>query len=79
MPTGAALAVYWIQRLPRAERNILEVLTRHPRRYMSKEEIALETGYKVTGGGFQNALSRLRTLLLIEGRVEIAASERLFD
>jgi hypothetical protein len=79
MPTGAALAVYWIQRLPRAERNILEVLTRHPRRYMSKEEIALETGYKVTGGGFQNAISRLRTLLLIEGRVEIAASERLFD
>jgi hypothetical protein len=79
MPTGAALAVYWMERSAKAERAILEVLTRPPRRYFTKEAIAIETGYEVTGGGFQNAISRLRTLLLIEGRAEIAASDRLFD
>ena len=79
MPIGAALADYWMRQLPKAERAILEVLTRPPRRSMSKEAIALETAYEVTGGGFQNALSRLRSLLLIEGKTEIAASDRLFD
>lgn len=79
LPTGAALAVYWMERLPKAERTILEVLTRPPRRYLTKEAIAIDADYRVTGGGFLNALSRLRTLLLVEGRAEIAASERLFD
>jgi len=79
MPTGAALADYWMRQLPKAERAILEVLTRPPRRYLSKEAVAIEAGYEVTGGGFHNALSRLRTLLLVEGKAEIAASERLFD
>jgi hypothetical protein len=31
------------------------------------------------GGGFNNALSRLRTLLLIDGKTELVASEQLFD
>lgn len=33
---------------------------------MSREDIAAETGYQPTGGGFNNALGRLRTLGLID-------------
>jgi hypothetical protein len=32
-----------------------------------------------SGGGFNNALSRLRTLLLIDGKTDLVASERLID
>ena len=41
---------------------------------LSKEQIAAEAGYEAKGGGFLNALGRLRTLGLIEGRSEIVAS-----
>ncbi len=36
------------------------------------------TGYEPNGGGFNNALSKLRTLELISGRGELRASEDLF-
>jgi hypothetical protein len=45
---------------------------------MSKEAVALEAGYEPTGGGLNNALSRLRTLELISGRGELRASPELF-
>ena len=79
LPTGTALAEYWYSQLPRAERVILEVLVEygcgHP---MSKEQVAQAVGYEASGGGFNNALSKLRTLELIEGRSEVRASENLF-
>jgi hypothetical protein len=34
-------------------------------------------GYEANGGGFNNALSRLRTLELIGGRGELRASDDL--
>ena len=43
---------------------------------MSKDELATRTGYEVTGGGFNNALGKLRTLELIE-RGEPRMSEHL--
>jgi hypothetical protein len=79
LPTGSALAQYWMRQLPRAERAILTVLTEPPRRTRSEAELGIQTGYEPSGGGFNNALSRLRTLLLIEGKTDLVASDRLFD
>jgi len=59
---------------------ILTVLQEH-HGPMSKQEIAESTvpPYAPTSGGFNNALSKLRTLELIEGRGEITLSSELFD
>jgi uncharacterized protein len=44
---------------------------------LTKAEVAERTGYAADGGGFNNALSRLRTLQLIDGREELRADETL--
>ena len=44
---------------------------------LTKEQVGTATGYASTGGGFNNALSRLRTLELIEGRAELHAAALL--
>jgi hypothetical protein len=36
-----------------------------------------QSGYAADGGGFNNALSRLRTFELIEGKSELRASDAL--
>jgi hypothetical protein len=46
---------------------------------LTKEELAVQAGYEANGGGFNNALGRLRTLELVQGRREIKASDNLFD
>jgi uncharacterized protein len=79
LPIGSALSKYWQSQLPKAERSILSVLTTAPRRVWTKAQLAVQTGYEPSGGGFNNALSRLRTLLLIDGKTDLIASERLFD
>lgn len=76
LPTGAELARYWMGKVGKAERSVLEAL-QHGRCAMSKEEIANAAGYAADGGGFNNALSRLRTLGLITGRGEIELHEDL--
>lgn len=76
LPTGAELARYWMGKVGKAERSILESLV-HGGCVMSKEEIAAAAGYAPDGGGFNNALSRLRTLGLIVGRGEIGLHEDL--
>ncbi len=76
---GAALIEYWRSRLGKAERLILETLTRAYPNALTKEEVAAGAGYEASGGGFNNALGRLRTLELVEGRGEIKASYNLFD
>jgi hypothetical protein len=45
---------------------------------LTKEEIAAKSGYEPKGGGFNNALGRLRTLKLLGGRGELTASDDLF-
>lgn len=78
MPTGRALVDWWRRNpvLGKAERLILDAVTTN-KRPISKIALAEQTGYAVGGGGFSNALSRLRTLGLISGSMEIAASEHL--
>jgi uncharacterized protein len=79
LPTGSALIDYWRGRLGKAERLILETLTHAYPAALNKEEIAARAGYEANGGGFNNALGRLRTLELVEGRGELRASSNLFD
>ena len=74
---GAALQQHWARQLGKAERAILEALVQTYPRPLSKEHLGEATCYASSGGGFNNALSRLRTLGLIEGRTELRASDTL--
>jgi hypothetical protein len=65
--------------LGKAERLILETLTQVYPDALTKDEVAVKAGYEANGGGFNNALGRLRTLELVTGRGEIKASGNLFD
>jgi hypothetical protein len=79
LPVGSDLVDYWRNRLGKAERLILETLTQVYPAGLNKEEIAARAGYEANGGGFNNALGRLRTLELVQGRGELKASDNLFD
>jgi hypothetical protein len=79
LPTGLALIDYWRGRLGKAEGLILETLTQVFPDALTKEEVAAKAGYEANGGGFNNALGRLRTLELVQGRGEIKASDNLFE
>jgi hypothetical protein len=79
LPTGHALAEHWIAQLGRAEGLVLRALLDAWPSSLTKEEIAEQTGYAASGGGFNNALSRLRTLELIEGRGDMRADETLAE
>ncbi len=74
LPTGAALLTHWMNRVGKAERAILEAASRG---LTSKDAIASAAGYAPDGGGFNNALGRLRTLGLIVGRGTIELHEDL--
>lgn len=62
-----------------AEREVLRVLVAAYPRALIAEDIASRTHppYEPSGGGFLGAVSKLRTLGLIEGRGELRASEEL--
>jgi hypothetical protein len=79
LPHGDELLQYWYRNLGKAERTILEVVAAAWPKAMTKEDVAEDAGYEPSGGGFNNALGRLRTLELIGGRGEIKASDDLFD
>ena len=79
LPVGSELIDYWRLRLGKAERSIMETLTQVYPDALSKEEVAAKAGYEASGGGFNNALGRLRTLELVQGRGELRASDNLFD
>jgi len=79
LPTGLALIDYWRGRLGKAERLILEALTQEYPNALTKEEVAAKAGYEAPGGGFNNALGRLRTLEMVQGRGELTASSNLFE
>jgi hypothetical protein len=79
LPRGRALLEYWLGQLGKAERLVLEQLAVHWPGGMEKAALGQATGYEPNGGGFNNALSRLRTLELIEGRGELRASAIFFE
>jgi hypothetical protein len=67
----------WWSKVAKAERLILEALRASYPQSVSKVDLAEKTGYVASGGGFGNALSKLRTLELIEGFDPIRLSEHL--
>lgn len=78
LPTGVDLHNYWLNKLPKCERTILQVLLNVYPRSMDKISLGENSEYSPNSGGFNNALGKLRTLELIEGKGEIKASENLF-
>jgi hypothetical protein len=68
LPTGRKLLLMWDAKLGKAEREILGVLASRLGSEMDKQKLADLTGYAANGGGFNNAISRLRTLELVEGK-----------
>jgi hypothetical protein len=79
LPTGEALQAHWLNQLGRAERLILEALIAAWPGSLTKEDVAERADYAPNGGGFNNALSRLRTLELITGRGELRAIDDLME
>jgi uncharacterized protein len=77
LPEGAALVEYWLGQLSRAEGLALRALLDAYPQPLTKAEVAERAGYAADGGGFNNALSRLRTLQLIDGRAELRPDETL--
>lgn len=83
IPTGEALYEKWMNHpeLGRAEREILRVLWGSASMCFTKEQIAelttSERGepYDPSGGGFANAIGRLRSLELITGKGSIQLSD----
>ena len=74
---GPALLEHWAGHLGKAERAVLGALAQAHPGALTKEQLGAATGYEASGGGFNNALSRLRTLALIEGRGALRASDTL--
>ena len=77
LPHGNALREHWRKQLSKAENAVLDSLVAVYPDALTKELLAADAGYEPSGGGFNNALSRLRTLELIE-RKERRASKNLF-
>lgn len=78
LPSGAELIEHWKRQLGKAEGMVLQTLVANPGG-LTKEQVAEAAGYAADGGGFNNALSRLRTLELIEGRGELRLSAELAE
>ena len=81
LPVGEALFAYWCGHVPKPCREILTVLRPAWPGGLSIEDIAdaTPTRYSPTSGSFRNALSKLRTLQLIEGPDRSGAIVRLKD
>jgi hypothetical protein len=78
LPTGPELLASWCGRLGKAEREIVTALV-DAGTELTKEQLAERTGYAANGGGFGNALSRLRTRELIVGSKTIALHKDFAD
>lgn len=79
LPTGEALLQYWVGQVPKAAGMVLQVLAESWPEPVSKAEVAERTGYEASGGGFNNALSRLRTLDLITRGDPMRANDDLME
>lgn len=77
LPVGTELLEHWVGQLPRAEGLILRELVAAWPQALAKADVAERTNYAVTGGGFNNALGKLRTLQLVSGSAELVADETL--
>jgi hypothetical protein len=79
LPTGPALADYWLRKLPKCENTVLAALLAIYPQQMTLDEIAAQTGYSKTSGGFQESMRNLRTLELITDGLPTGASHEFFQ
>jgi len=79
LPTGRELAEHWMGQLGLCERKILEALIEAHPNGLDSGQVAELTGYSSSSGGFNNSLSRLRTLELITRGQPMRASEEFFQ
>lgn len=79
LPVGDHLREHWKSQksVPAAGRRILDALAAAHPQPLTVEELATTTGYAASGGGYRNALGRLRSLGLIEGRGDLTISADL--
>lgn len=57
----------WANKLPKCERAIYQIAASDPNVELSRAELAERSGYSSNSSGFNNALSHLRSIGLIEG------------
>lgn len=80
LPIGEALHRYWLNKLGKCEASILKVLIGAYPDALEKQTIGELTGYSPNSGSFNNAVSKLNTLELIEKTgYGIKASSSLFE
>ena len=87
LPIGRDLMDHWMSTMKRAaEKEVLRVVIEAWPEYLSAQEIATRTvsntgrPYEVTGGGFQNALGKLRGLELVDKRgTTMKAADEFFE
>lgn len=78
LPAGSDLRQWWKDhQLGKAERAVLDVLAAAWPESVPVEQIAAATSYSASGGGFRNALSRLRSLDLAAGRGALVLNDTL--
>lgn len=77
LPTGRDLIDWWLPQLGGAEKKILLVLADAYPSAVAVPDIAAAAGYEASGGGFRNALGRLRSLELASGRGELVMADSL--
>jgi len=80
LPTGIALIDYWRGTGEKGRAAHSGDADRGLSRWVDQRGSGeAKAGYEAHGGGFNNALGRLRTLELVQGRGELKASDNLFD
>jgi len=76
LPTGRALLDAWLGKVGGgAPRKALEELASVFPRRLTKDALGHRTGYEPSGGGFTNALSKLRSLGLVKGKRELGLTD----
>lgn len=79
LPTGDELRAYWLSKLGKASRTILQALFEVYPEGLDKQALADRAGYQETSGGYRNSLGEMRTLELINRGSPIKASEDFFQ
>jgi hypothetical protein len=79
LPTGRDLVNHWLGQLAKCEAAILSALIEVYPEGLTSEQVAEKTNYQASSGGFNNSLSRLRTLELITRGQPMRASEEFFQ
>lgn len=79
LPVGMEAVKHWLGRLSKCEALIFQTLAEAYPRTLTAAEVAEATGYSVDSGGFNNSLSKLRTLELITRGQPMRASDEFFQ